>query len=1004
MITLNFIQLQTVLFILCLIQKVQTNNNQKQCQTVLLKQNEKYCELREINTFFVGQRSDNLTNINTLQSYEDLIQISNGPILYSKDDIIISIKYRELIDENEICSLIYNPQLNTYSINCISTQQTYIIDNQIIIQINTQFNILIQTEQNFNCSQFDYNTIGLAIFCFSSDQIKLYQLQKEQEQFKQTIIYQSEILNLLCLLKFHYYSNIFFIIYFSCQGWIIHVYENNSFKLQIDQNLLIEKYNTEGILLDVLTCQHNIFMLLSSGGYYYSKEQLILLFKAENLNLKEIVFEFDFHCNLRTAVKSQSENYVIYSLPKQFQEIILNTKELPKKVFQISNPTSILLKYENYVSFYVNELVYQTITIKIAHLIQLSNQRIYIGIGEENQVKLFQIKYSKPCLPYYNDNQKYSNYYLQFIDKLNLNFQKISFIECYKPIIMDNDDMKKEYAIFINIQNKIYYIERINYEESFQVSFLASSIQSIQPYKINFRSPLNQIKFQLKNNQIKCIFNHQLKNYKGKFIIKTKNDLIFSIIVQGPKNNIIEYHCQSSQDYIYQNILPLNEQLLHKFINSNNLILLDQQKMCLYKIQLDEQNQNELISKILCLDSQVEKIFGLNNQIIFKLKDQPVFYNMFSNFGQIKIEQNFMLGQIKNQNFLDIFQIQIDFYGVLYIDQLHLIYKQVVVQIINIKAEILGFLSNSQSNLISSLVLIDIIKNELQFYVVSTTEFIKIRYYNLGNYVPVQPLQFKILESKIIISCQHKINKKFYILIINCAFQSSLHLLQKVIETSNQFFWVQRFYLYYFDNKNELSVQDLLHINIEIQYLEFDNKISQEIIIQIEIELENIEIPPFKKDIMITLINPKILKLIQTDYILLINNNNQEVNFRNFILGEIDNIILKSNDEFQLRYPLEKEMDQICQYYCNKFCFQVNNFEYMTFFKFGLFEKTYLVYNFQKQIYNLLFVEIIKQDLFLFINQINNQTILISLIQIKDNFFIIQKQLNTQIFNNLKNI
>lgn len=75
-----------------------------------------------------------------------------------------------------------------------------------------------------------------------------------------------------------------------------------------------------------------------------------------------------------------------------------------------------------------------------------------------------------------------------------------------------------------------------------------------------------------------------------------------------------------------------------------------------------------------------------------------------------------------------------------------------------------------------------------------------------------------------------------------------------------------------------------------------------------EVELENIEIPPQKQDILIILINPTILNLTKTNLNLFIKNNDQVVNFRNFIIGQIDNIILNKNDNFKLRNPLDKEM------------------------------------------------------------------------------------------------
>ncbi|CAD8163857.1 unnamed protein product [Paramecium octaurelia] len=994
MIALNFIKLQTAMLFLCQLQKIQAYQETHECQNIILKQNEKLCELREISTFFIGQKSDNLTNINTLQQHEDLIQVSSGPIIYSKDDKIISIYYRELIDANEICSLIYNPKINEYSIKLISTETTYIIDSKMTLKIKSQINILIQTESNFNCTYFYYNTKGFIVFCHSIDSLIFYQLQKEEQEYKQSIIHKSEILNLSCSVKFQQLSNQFLIIYCQCQEWIIYIYDDNSIKLYLDQNILREKYNVEGILLDVITCQSNIVLLLSTGGYSIFQGFFTCLFYKENLNLNEILIYYNMSCQIRFALKSSSQNESRSTFPFHFNDLILNTTSIPKSAFLFNNPISILLWYHDQLLFQVNSLVNQAIKIKIQRLIQLSNNKLYIGMDEENQITLFQITYSKPCMPYYGGNQNITKYYLQFLYTANPNVMIKEFFHCYKPIIIENEEQKKEYAVLFTT----------SYEESFIVQISTSSIQSIYPYKMNFRSQLTETNIQLKNNQIQCRFNQYLKNYKGRFIIKTKNQEFYSIIVQGLKNQIKEYSCFSSQDFIYHNMHGLDEQILHRFQNLNVLIFLDKQRQCLYRIHLDEDLKNDIINKIVCLDSKVEKMFGVSSQIVLKLKDQEVFYNLFSNIGLIQVEKNLVLSQLKNKNVQDIFQINADFYGVLYENQLHLVYKQVTVQIINITAIILGFLVNSQTNLLSSLVLIDLKKNELQFYVVQLNEFIQIRNYNLENYVPVQPPSFKIFESKIIISCYHKINKRLYLLIFNSAFQSSLHFLQKVIEISNQNFWVYKFYVYYYDDKNQLAVYDTLHIILEIQNLGLNNQISQKLTFQVELDSENIETAQFKKDITISLINPRFLKLRTVNYTLSIKNDNQVVNFRNFILGQIDDIILPSTKNFILRYPLEKEVLYSCSYYCSKLCFQGNNSDDLTFFQIDKFQQNQLVYNLQKYLYNPLFVEAMKEDLFLFINQISNLNIMIQVVLLKDNLFRIKKQLDVIIFASISNI
>ncbi|CAK78036.1 unnamed protein product (macronuclear) [Paramecium tetraurelia] len=662
---------------------IQAFQGASECQNLILKPNEKFCELRDMNTFFIGQESDNLTNINTIQKHEDLVQFSSGPNIYLKEDKIISIQFRALIDVNEICSLIYNPKINKYSINLISTETTYIIDNKMKLNIKSQVNILLQTESDQNCTQFYYNTKGLIIFCHSIDQLILYQLQKEGQEFKQTIKHQSEILNLSCNLKFQQFSNQFFIIYSQCKEWIIQVYDDNSIKLYLDQNILRENYNREGILLDVLTCQNNLFLLLSTGGYQFYNRYFTDLFQFENINLNETLFHYDQNCQLKFAVKSPSKNYFTSTFPFHFNNLIINTTSFPKAIFIISNPIIALLHYDDQLLFQVNSLLNQVVKIKIQRLIQLSNNKIYIGIDEANQITYFQIVYTKPCFPYQGDNLNATKYYLQFIYKMNPNFKEEKYFHCYKPIIIENEEQKKEYATLVNIASNNYYIERKNYEESFFFKLSTSSTQSIYPYKMNFRSQLEgETKLQIKNNQIQCRFNQYLKNYKGKFIIKTKNEDLYSIIVQGSKNQIKEYKCQGAQDLIYLNMFALDEQILQKFSNFNILIFLDSQRQCIYRIQLEEELKTDLISKIMCFDSTVENIYGVSSQIILKLKDKGVFYNVFSSIGQIQIEQNQYLSQLKDKNLKDIFQINPDFYGVLYENQIHLVYKQATLSIL----------------------------------------------------------------------------------------------------------------------------------------------------------------------------------------------------------------------------------------------------------------------------------------------------------------------------------
>ncbi|CAD8073780.1 unnamed protein product [Paramecium primaurelia] len=1001
MILTKSLLLQTIFLIQSLIQNVEANQDTNSCENLILQQNELYCEFRDLNYFFIGQNSDNFTNTDTFQLSEDLIQVSSGPLLFSKDDIVISIKFRELINENEICSLIYNTQINTYSLNCISTSPTFIIDNKFQLLINTQFNLEIQTVQTFNCSQFDYNTEGYILFCYSIHQIKLYQLSIEQHKLNQTVIFQSENHNLQCLLKFHSYSNSFLIIYFQCLEWKIQIYENNTVKLEIDQNYLKEKYNIEGNLLEVLPCQSNFLILLSSGGYWMNNENLMQLFITQGLKLNETLIEFNNKCQINFAVKAQTNNYFLSSLSQKYSDIIFNTKDFPKQMFVIKFPSSIFFKYEDYLTFYINDFLHQSIKLKIKNLLQLSNQRIYMGIGEDNQIILILIKYSKQCLPSYNINNEYSKYYIRLELAKDLAYIQNNNWDCYKLIIIDNDEQKKQYALNINLKNKNYYIERTNYDDKFLITIIRSSFSSIQPHRITFSSSSKQINLQLKSNQVKCQFNRYLKNYKGKFFIKTKNDQIYSIIVEGYRNNIVEYSCDNQNNHMFESLLPLNKQIVLNLDYLNSLLLLDQQKRCLYKLILHDENLQQMPIKITCLESQIEKIFNINYKIILKLKDQFVFYNL--QYTQPQLEQAYLPKQI-NLNCLEIYQLLNDFIVVVYTNELQLIYKEVTVQIIKINAKVLGCKAKSQSTLLINLILLDLIKNELQLYILSITEFRLIRSYNLENNVPIQPLQFIVQEQIIIISCKHKINNKLFLLIFKSESQISFHSLQQVIETKNHFFFVQKYFLYYFNDQNQLSVQDLLHITIQIEQLEFNNKSSQEVILQFQVELEDSEIPPMNQSIMIKLINPSILKLIQSNQNLYIKYENQELNFRHYILGKIDNIYLKVNNNFKLKYPFENQFIMQCSYYCNKFCFQFTNSGSGIFFKVGQSNKIYMIYGLQHYIQNILFIEMIKDNQFLFIHQINNETLQISLMILKDQILKLQKQIDTHFNNDLEEI
>ncbi|CAD8077709.1 unnamed protein product [Paramecium sonneborni] len=990
MLPLKFLHLQTIILFLTLILKDQAMKNPDQCQKIILKKNEKICGLNEINSYFIGQNSIDLTNQSTYQDFEDLIEISNGPILYSQDDLIFTMKFRQLINENEICSLIYKSHFNAFSINCISTQTTYIIDNQFKILINKQYQIDLEIEKNFNCSSFDYNIEDLIIFCYSFDSIRLYKLSKEEEKFKQSIRFQSEMQKFQCLLKFHSSLDLFFIIYLQCQEWKIQIYENNSLKLQIDEIFFKEKANVQGELLDVLICQQNLVILLSSGGFQFFNYKLKELFIVENLKLNETLIEFDNFCSIKFVVKGLSNEYFRSSLSDKYKDLLLNTKEFPKKAFSIQNPNSLLLKYENFLIFYVNNHVHQSFKIQLKDIFQLSNQNIYIGIEEGNQIKLVLIKYLKQCIPYYDKNQQFSKYYLQFI---YTNFPpQNEFINCYLTIIIDNDELIKKNALQIDLVKKNSYIKRKNYEENFQMSFRRSSFQSIKPFKINFHSSFNQIQFSIKDNQLKCKFNYYLKNYKGKFVIRTNQNRIYSIIVQVSGNQTREYYCEDEQIYLQLNILSLNEQSLNQFLSPEIFVLLDQQKSVYLKFF-------QIMSKIACFETQVENLFSTNNGILIKFKDQEVFQKIIYSSFQIIIEKYKFPSEL-SLNFQDLLHLNHEINIFVYINQLKIIYKQKIVQIINIRAKVLGLLPRFQSKQIRSLILLDINKNELQFYQVSIIEFFQTTTYDLKDYVPIQPLSFKIYESLLIISCQHKINQKIYILIFNCAFSSSLYLLQQVIETQNYYFWVQDIFLYYFNNKNILCVQDLIYINIEIQYDGFNNKTSQELSFQLEIEMENIGIPPVKHDFNITFINPSILQIINNNSKLLIQQQNQQINFRNFFLGKIDNIILKSNNDFELKYPLEQKMVLQCSYYNNKFCFSQSNNEHLIFFRIGLIGQTFLVYNLQQFIFNLTFIEQIQEDQFLLLNQINNITLQLSLVQLKNNLFTLKKQLNAEPLQN----
>ncbi|CAK82383.1 unnamed protein product (macronuclear) [Paramecium tetraurelia] len=992
--------IQSIILIQHLIQNAEANIDQNSCKDVILRKNEFYCEIDNVNSFFTIKNTDNLTNTDTYQVEQDLIQVQSAPQLISKDEIFLMIKFRELTDQNELCSLIYNTQLKTYSINCISTQPTYIIDNKFQFNVNTKFSLEIQKTQNFNCSQFDYYQEGFIIFCYSFHQIKLFSLQKEQNIIQQTNIFESENQNLQCLLQFYLFQNTFYIVYIQCLDWRIQIYENNALKQEIDRNFLKEKHNIEGNLLDFKQCQTCFIVLLSSGGYIFKYETVEILFVKEDLKINQTLIMFDQHCNPKMIVKDLPDNKYIFSFPKKYQNLTFNTKDLPTNIIQIQSPPSLFILYGDYFTLYVNNILQQTIKRKIQNLLQHSNQKIFIGIEEGNQIIFLFIKSYIPCLPFKNENYQQSEYYYQFEQINKIHAIDTSYLNCYKTIIIDDEnyEKKQENAIQINLKETYIYAERTNYEEQFEIFLSRSLIFSIKPYRLTLSSSLDNIKFKLRSNEANCQFNHYLKNYQGKFIIRTDNQQIYSIILQGSEDNLVEYNCQEKTIRRYQNVSPLDEQIILRDEDQIALFFLDQSKHCLYKTILENRNLDEMPMKIICLDTQIERVINLN-YILLKVKDQNVFYNLQFVANEIHLIKVFLPQQI-TQKFQDIYLIRDDYFLIVYSNELHVLFKETITQRININCKILGIFSRIKSLYLVNVILLDIIKNELQFYELQQFEFRLTKSYNLELYVPIQPFEFKSTKLLLIISCQHKINKKLYLLIFNPVAQLSFHLLQQVIEIKNQYFWFSNRYLFYFDVKNQLTIEDVDYLVIEIENEQFTDKISQDVILQLQAELEDSEIPPVKQDIAITMLNPSIMKLINKSSHIFIEDTNQEINFRNNVLGRIDNIFLNNNENFKLRNPLEVEILMQCSYCYNKFCFQETNSGNVTFFKVGQSKNYYSAYDLEHLIQNLVFIEVIGENQFLFIHQKDQLFFSISLMILKDQIFQVQKQIDF-IFTNM---